>query len=238
VLRDLIETPAVFVHYLAARHAVEQMGCVHAYCELDHFGCYLAGDMPYGPAPINVPENTRVILDPTYSSIIDNWYFFLDGARRTAPRKPERAIPNEFRTILNVLERKRPDKYLEVSCILLDLPDAGQAELAFELNRLRSQCALDAKTHDTTIRPPGWSLGITIMASPTMDMDELAKSLGSYCSLKKYQQRCDCWLGFGSLSWADEPVQMVILLDDPWAADPAMDELVRDALPSEPPTMP
>lgn len=65
VFRDVIKTPAVFVHYLSARHAVEQLGSVHAFCELDHLGCYLAGDLPYGPAPIDVPENTRIILDPT-----------------------------------------------------------------------------------------------------------------------------------------------------------------------------
>lgn len=231
VLRDLINLPALFIHYLSRRHAIEHMHCVHAYSELDYFGSYLTEGLKYNEIPNDTPKNTHIILDPSYSSIIDDWYYFLQGARRTQPRKPERQIPLEFRAVLEALDERRPEKYLEVSCVLLDLPDVIQTKLASDLGQMRAQCNADKKTHDITIIPPGWNLGITIMASSTRHLDELAKRLSAYCLLKKYQQQRDCWIGLGSVSWADEPVQIVMLFDEPWHPDLGMDNSVHKFLP-------
>jgi len=231
VLKDLIHLPGLFIHYLSRRYAIEQMGHVHAYSELDYFGSYLTEGLMYDKIPKDKHRNVHIMLDPTYSSIIDNWYYFLEGARRTQPQKPERNIPLEFRAVLEALEEKRPEKYLEVSCMLLDLPDAIQTELASDLGQMRVQCNADNKTHDVTIIPPGWNLGITIMASSDKHVDELARSLNTYCLLKKYQQHRGCWIGLGSISWAHEPVQIVMLFDEPWRQNPEMDDLVRKSLP-------
>jgi hypothetical protein len=234
VLRDLIDLPAVFIHYLASRFSVEKLGCVHGYCELDHLACYLLGQIPYGPyggLPDDLSDNTSIILDPSYSSLIDNWYFYLQGYRKSKPQKPERNLPPAFRKLLESLQAKRPPHYLEMSCLLFDLPDVVQGYLAETLNELAKRTNQDKRRHDFSLAPPGGNLGITLLTTYEDAVEALAERLGTYCRAKKHQLRKDYWIGIGSISWAEEPIQLALLLDEPWKPDSDLDKLVAKLLP-------
>jgi len=238
VLRDLIDLPAIFIHYLANRYAIEKLGCVHGYCELDHLACYLLGQIPYGGLPDDFSENTRISLDPSYSSLIDNWYFYLQGDRKSKPQEPERRLPPAFRHLLECLQDKRLPRYLEMSGHLLDLPDDCQVYLAEALQELDKRTNQDKMRHDFSIAAAPWDLGITLLTSYEDTVKSMAERLEAYCTAKKHQLRKDCWIGIGSISWAEEPIQLALLLDGPWSPNPALDDLVATLLPKPDPRDP
>jgi len=66
----------------------------------------------------------------------------------------------------------------------------------------------------------------------------MAERLEAYCTAKKHQLRKDCWIGIGSISWAEEPIQLALLLDGPWSPNPALDDLVATLLPKPDPRDP
>ena len=47
-----------------------------------------------------------------------------------------------------------------------------------------------------------------------------------YCTMKKYQQRAEIWVGFGCWEGPSDAVQCAFVLWGPWAPDPELDRLV------------
>ncbi|MNV29514.1 hypothetical protein D3C71_1207420 [compost metagenome] len=81
------------------------------------------------------------------------------------------------------------------------------------------------KSIATTTAP---EFGFSYQVFKNIDLNNLEDKVQAYSILKKYQQKCDSWLGLGSFAKSGNIVDFLIYLDEPWSFDHELDEACKD----------
>ncbi|MFQ5907122.1 MAG: hypothetical protein ACE5JA_11205, partial [bacterium] len=98
VITDLIDYAPMFPHYVKQRIGVAEQGFLEAHDELDFFGCYLKEGLYFEPEQDAGPVPDVHLT--TYTTDLDDYYFYAAGVRRRPAAKPTRHLPDGLRQIL------------------------------------------------------------------------------------------------------------------------------------------
>jgi len=195
VIAELIEFPSQLIHYLLRRLRIYDIKIVETYDELDWFGHYLKDGLYFK----NYEESgVDSIIISTYTTEIDDYYFYITGRRKTPASKPSQKMPTKFTRIVEELEDSKPKDYLNIALALLDLDGVSRKEFCQNIQSAIKRAQCDRKIHDCTGHINN-KKGITFMCAKKLNIDLLSKKLFSYCSLKKKQTKFDVWIGLGSI---------------------------------------
>jgi len=230
VIADLIEFPSQFIHYLTRRHRLNQLKRIYAHDELDWFGHYLQEGLYF--EDVFGEEGPDLYSLLSYTTIFDDYYFYVLGYRTTPVPKPSQPMPDIMRQILNELEDTRPPGYVDAACALLDMGSDSRELFAKTAKEQRSLTIKDGGIHDFTMGFTKANFGVTYMFGLSKDSLELYKRLQGYSLMKKYQTRSNLWVGIGCI--ADKPgwAHMGVVLKEPWKYDEEMEKLVAQAFSS------
>jgi hypothetical protein len=230
VISELVEFPSQLVHYLTRRQRLNELQRLTAHDELDWFGHYLSEGLFFDEL-LEEPDASGFISLASYTTVFDDYYFYVTGQRDTPAPKPVQPMPEIMRQVLAELEALHPPGYLEAACTLLNRGGDTREKFAELVVRYREAALADRAVHDCTLGFDKPSFGITYMFAPRERASELEARLETYCNLKKYQTQSQLWVGFGCL--ADEPgwVHMGVTLKEPWGYDEDMEKAVAEMLP-------
>ncbi|CDS91406.1 hypothetical protein BN1088_1120014 [Sphingobacterium sp. PM2-P1-29] len=67
--------------------------------------------------------------------------------------------------------------------------------------------------------------GFSYQVLKSTNLNELDDKVLQYSTLKKYQQKCNNWLGLGSFANSSNLVDFMLYLDEPWVVDSQMQEV-------------
>jgi len=159
VLKDLVEWPCQFIHYLEKRSRLASQSRVIATEELDWFGFYLQHNL-----------DVEFILDADVEVIVNFGDFTPAIARFYAgqgglvpPSKPPRQpMPRLMRRLLEETQANVAPGYLRACVLALDMPmqDRWKAFRAYAQQRIRS--SVDGRVHDIVARPRGCRTGFSM----------------------------------------------------------------------------
>jgi len=227
VIRELIEFPGQFIHYLNRRLRINELANIIAHDELDWLGYYFHERLYFEDMSKSDIERLQLM---SYTTDMYDYFMYEMGERTTPAPKPHQAMPELFRQVILELEDKHPVGYSEIVGILLDMNLKTRKNFSKWFERSRRNSKRDGKMHDFTLTFPGIQTGITVMAYRDLSPKELETRLQSYCQLKKYQLRHVRWVAMGSHVRLPGLVQILGVLDAPWEYDTKMEDLVEKFL--------
>lgn len=224
VICEVVARPSELVHYLQRRRCMDETRRAWAMDELDYFMHYLLFGL-FWPEPTEGSSDTtppEQLLSHTEQ--LDAWYMYERGQRKAPVEKPHAKHHPKVAALLDCLDQQDAAGRLDTALALLDINGKERRKAVDLVEKLKRRSKLDALWHDATMIFK--DLGLTIMSCPPAESPDLAVRLATYCTMKKYQQRVERWVGFGCWEGPSDAVQCAFVLWGPWAPDPELDRLV------------
>ena len=224
IVCELAARPAELVHYTLRRQRMDSRRDAWAMDELDYYmhyvrdGLFWQGDRSGGPEQLL-----------SFTDDLDAYYAHKRGERKTRARRPVQRHNKAVESLLKCLDQLDAPGRLDAALAILDVATPARERIAADLRRLKAESARDGRDHDRSYLFD--DLGITVMACPRHQRQNLPKHLLAYCQVKKYQMRMDRWVGFGVFGGPPEPAQFVFVSREPWTTNENLDKLAA-TLPS------
>jgi hypothetical protein len=229
VICEMIEFPSQFIHYLERRKRINEIARVIAHDELDWLGHYLKEGLYFDDMFEQGDAPTAYNL-LHYSTDFDSYYLYETGQRRAPVEKPRQTMPAICRKLLNELETHHPIGYSRACGFILDLSDESREQFSLALDSQITRTKADNCIHDFTMITESTKSGITIMFSRSERSAEMRDKLTTYCALKKYQTKCDLWIGIGICVDRPDLMDCLITTRFEWKEDQEFGQVVDKAL--------
>lgn len=220
VVCDILESPSQLVHYALRRIRLQELGFPSAYDELDWLMHYLKEGLYFEHLKDAGIDRLELM---SYTDDLDAYYLYQQGIRQTPAAKPRQAIPPRMASIIESLERNRPPGFLETALLLLDLSSEARVQFDEGVTDILDRTRKDGCIHDfALVFSTPRRQGMSVMSAPRRRLGELQEALFTYCTLKKYDLKCDAWHGIGLC--IDGPEMIVYRNNDKWAYDAKLAE--------------
>jgi hypothetical protein len=118
IITDIVHGVGEFASYLDRRLALEN---IEAFTleETDWFGLYLLNAL--NPTRMRkILSTKKVIIVEDAAEAIRDYYYHLEGKRKTPSPKPRQAMPNFMGSLIDNLEREGPDGFVDAVAVLLE----------------------------------------------------------------------------------------------------------------------
>jgi hypothetical protein len=227
IICEVVDLPALLVHYFARRGRLNRQELVRAPDELDLFVHFLRHGLFFEEG--TEEPDPDVIFLPSLTDELDAYFLWRHGLRTKPAKKPTQKMHREFRRVLEQLDEVRPKGFVEASLTLLDFGAEGRRAFGQGLAQQRRRAAGDRTFHDLTIGvdgPP--KVGVSVLTAPEALRKELPERVRVYSAAKKYQLHADLWLGFGVVAGAKQAFQAYVLSQEPWVEDEELATLVQE----------
>ena len=229
VIRELIEFPSQFIHYLNRRLRINELANIEASDELDWLGYYFHEGLYFEDVSKSGIDRFQLL---SYTTAMDEYFMYQTGERSTPAPKPHQSMPKLFKQIIFELEDRHPTGYSQIVCILLDMDSKTRNKFTKWFERSRRNTKRDGRMHDFTFPFPDAQTAITVMTCRDLPPKEFESRLQAYCQLKKYQLRYTRWVAIGSHIRISGLTQFWGFVDAPWEYDATMEQLIKE-LPTE-----
>ena len=226
VIVEMTEFPTQLLHYVMRRLEAASLNKIMANDELDWFIHYLEMGLYFELDECD--KFSKLVLDPSRTSVFDDFYNHQLGVRETPAEKPVQAIPKNIRDVIHGLEFDCdcPGK-TENILLLLDWGDDSRKTLSEYMSKVEALTRRDGKLHDCSIADA--ERGLTFFFVSNSSKAEGLRKLAPYICTKKHQQRARRWAGF--LCNVDDGglVQQAALVDYPWEPNEDLDSALKKA---------
>jgi hypothetical protein len=237
IICDISGRPAELVQYFLRRKRLNRQRRALAADELDFFMHYLRKGLYWeddersdsSNAEHAQTEEGAPVRLLSFTDELDAYYMYERGERSTPAAKPEFRHHRDVAAVLDLLDGQRGEAWLSVALSLLDLDTRPRKRVVGDMRRLKMLSEREGQARDRSYFGPGF--GVTVMAVPPSQANELPKMLQTYCMLKKHQTKVRTWAGFGVFAGPPEPFQVAVVFTGDWRPDPELDRLVSE-LPS------
>ncbi len=223
---ELLDTPAMFVHFLRRRTILSEHQIISASDEIDLVLEYLSHgfELATGGSPRwNGISIRQVLIDQpwrTYDAWLANW----EGVGPPAP-KPALPTPPAMEDLLRRLDRDRPDGFLSMSIALLDVPRSlwGHLASAWEQVNAPTSSRSSRQVADPAFASRNDSrVGFTFLRWRPEDRQrpDFVRVLGRHCAVQKYRAKADQWYGVMVPPTSADPLGPLLTMSRPWRQDP------------------
>lgn len=192
VIAGIIQFPSQFIHYLARRRRLNELGITHANDELDWFGHYLTEGLYF--EELQKSEVSRLQL-LSYTTQFDDWYFYQQGIRETPAPKPQMKLPTQLEQIIGELESSAGHGYTEVVLKLLDMSRDAQDKMMLAFDDIRRKVRKDGFKHNASMSLGDGKYGITVFAAKSARAEELFDLLPKFIEYKRATLNTESWVG-------------------------------------------
>jgi hypothetical protein len=227
IICDIVERPSELIHYMLRRRRMDETRSAWGFDELDYFMHYLLFGLYWSDREDVEPVPPERLLSHTEE--LDSWFFYQHGERKKSAERPGPKHHPDVANLLDCIEHSGASGRLDTALAILDFDAKPRRKIADLLRNLKRRSQLDGQHHDASL--VNSEFGVTIMTCPPAASPGLATQLRQYCGLKKYQMEADRWVGIGGWSGPKDVVQVAVVFNEPWQANPELDRLVA-TLPS------
>lgn len=190
VISELIEFPSQLIHFILRRLRINDLAMIRAHDELDYFGHYLIEGLHFEHVPVKIT---------TYTTLIDDYYLYITGERRTPASKPTQKMPKLFKRILSELEEYKPSNYLTIACSILEMSFEARKKFCNSINDLIKKTRREGRSQVFSMMSKESKIIITFMCAKNIQENDLESRLYSYGISRKHQMKSYIWIGIGSL---------------------------------------
>lgn len=221
IITRLIDSPAIFIHYIQRRLKAQDENLFSTFDELTFLGFYLE----WGNFNIYLEDGSKpdkIHLDTEFLEEFDQHYLY-------GGDPPQFKIETEIRDIIRELEQLQPEGFTNLTNTLLDLDHQTRETIIKSLKKICDMSKDDGKKHDFSLMTKYNKIGITCFS--LQGKENLFELLSSFCSLKKYQCQADRWIGLGiDILDSKYLIHAYYFEESKWKRDRYMDQTIKLAL--------
>lgn len=198
VLRDMIENPFMFIHYIKKRKEFLSHNHVSTYEEIDLLGYFLFNGLNINNV-INETkdnENSFVVLQPNTDAIND-YYMYKFGKKDKFTKKPKCYLPEDMNKFLMQFDNSQLEHRVIVALTILQFDNESIKSFMKRVKITKKDFKKDLKLHDGSLYNDNLCFGMTHMTCN--DKNELDLKLYQYCKFKFNQLNAKVWVGVGDM---------------------------------------
>ncbi|MBI4596136.1 MAG: hypothetical protein HY730_07130, partial [Candidatus Tectomicrobia bacterium] len=227
VVTELIESPAMFIHYAKRRLAVERTKFDILADEVDLLGFYFSQGLYFETEEF---KNLNALSLSGFSNDIDR-YIFEKHELGKNPQKPKQKMPPKFKEYIKAIEGFDSSYKTDCAVRLFNLDYKTRELFVNAVDRTKEKTRGDNGLHSFSTVMENNSLGFSFISLNTNgDLEELFKQVLIFATLKKYVTKCKEWVGLGWDSNGKQVVDVAIFLSFDWQEDPAIAQIAKDNL--------
>ena len=224
ILAFYLRDPFEFLYYLRQRIALNDY--FKADSEITLLGFHLKHKL-FKKEDVNIEA-----LDNSFAQLIDANFPVLRGSvpKTIAADKLYPQWKNEeFQKLVDQVKSTGEPGFTDAVFYLYDLAGKGADDLIEVLKLTKRKAATDHRSHDVRLFNPETHSGTTILSEPDSP-ETLRTKLVPLAVMAKYKSKADAWLALGCIATSPNLVDALAFNQDPWEADPVVEELVKTHL--------
>jgi len=227
VVTELIESPAILIHYAKRRLAIERTKFKILADEIDLLGYYFSQGLYFGTEEF---KKLNALLLSGFSTNIDR-YIFEKHELGKNPKKPEQEMPPQFKEYLKTIEELKSPYKTDCAVRLLDFDHEGREVFVDTAEKIKQQTRNDNDLHSFSTTMKEVSLGFSfITMNAEGNFENLYRQVFSFSVIKKYVTKCKEWVGLGWDKNSKKTVDIAVFLSYDWQEDPVIAQIAKDNL--------
>ncbi len=227
VVTELIESPAMLIHYAKRRLAVERTKFDILADEVDLLGFYFSQGLYFETEEF---KKLNALSLSGFSTDIDR-YMFEKHELGKNPQKPEQKMPPKFKEYIRTIEELKSPYKTDCAVRLFDFNHEGRVLFVDTAEKIKQQTRSDNGLHSFSTTMKEASLGFSFISmNAEGNIENLYRQVFSFNVVKKYVTRCKEWVGLGCDKNSKKIVDVAVFLSYEWQEDPVIAKLANDNL--------
>jgi hypothetical protein len=227
VLTQVLSTPGHFIHYAQRRRQVEATPFLIQADEMDYLGFYLSHGMRFDLEDFAGMDGVAL---SGFSNDVDRWVretFELN--HQVEP--PSSPMPNGFSDFLRDAERTQTDYRTDCAIALLELSSSARKRFMEMVTQTKARSTVDKGLHSVSLLLKDGKRGLSFVSFDAhLEKNRLFEQAASFAMMKKYESRCDDWIGFGWDIASNKSVDVAFFVSQKWSYDEEVEQLVKEKL--------
>ena len=163
VIVELLDQPALFLHYLTRRVDLNCLNRISSRDELDLLMHYIERGLFFREQ--NEPKENQEIMITSWTQRLEQYYRRMDGIAQSG-KKPVLKLGRRTKQLLDSLEMIRPKNYLSASVAILDFDIPAREGLLGKLNEHLSRIRRGYMYAVSVLASSGSKQGVLLATSP------------------------------------------------------------------------
>ena len=227
VVTELIDSPAIFLHYARRRLAVERTKFDILADEIDLLGFYFSQGLYFKTEEF---KKFNGLLLSGFSTDVDR-YIFEKHELGKNPKKPWQEMPQQFKEYIKAIEGLESPYKTDCAVRLLEFDYKGRELFVDAAEKIKQQTRNDNVLHSLSETMKEVSLGFSFVSmNAGGNIEELYRQVFSFAVTKKYVTKCKEWVGLGWDSNSQQTVDVAVFLSFEWQEDPVIAQIAKDNL--------
>jgi len=227
VVTELIESPAILIHYAKRRLAVERTKFDILADEVDLLGYYFSQGLYFETEEF---KKLNGLLLSGFSTNIDR-YIFEKHELGKNPKKPEQEMPPQFREYIKTIEELKSPYKTDCAVRLLEFDHKGRQLFVDTAEKIKQQAINDNALHSLSTTMKETSLGFSFVTmNAEGNIENLYRQVFSFSVMKKYVTKCKEWVGLGWDSNSKQVVDIAVFLSFDWQEDSVIAQMAKNNL--------
>jgi hypothetical protein len=227
IVTQVLDSPAQFLHYVLQRRKVEGTPFQVLADEMDYLGFYLSHGMRFDNQDF---EGMDQVAISGFSTDVDRWVF--EKFERGQDVKPPQALTVDgFSEFLADVERTEDDYATDCALGLLDLRWHARKQFMEMVTQVKESSRRDKALHSFSVVLKDGKRGLSFLSfDARANRTDLFRQAAAFAMMKKYQSRCDEWIGFGWDIASARAVDVAFFVSQPWTHDAEIERLAKEKL--------
>jgi hypothetical protein len=229
IITQVLSSPAMFLHYIERRLALEKTTFGVDADEMDLLGFYISQGMYFSAEEFS---NITDLCLSGFSDEIDEYVYRKHDAHEDV--KPPAAPALEgFSELIAGIEELPNLHRTDAALALLDMSGPSRKNFLEALEKTRESTRRDRSGHSFSMGSPEHSRGFSFITAVGEKTDDAVfEQVMPFALLKKYSEKCNEWFGFGWHKDSNRVVDVVVSLKFPWEEDGQMKDFANRFLKS------
>jgi hypothetical protein len=224
IITQALSSPAMFLHYIERRLALEKTTFGVAADEMDLLGFYISQGMYFSTEEFS--SITDLYLNG-FSDEIDEFVYRKHDAQEDV-KPPAPPVPEGFPELIAEVEGVSTLHRTDAALALLDMSGPSRTKLLEMIETTKDATRRDRSGHSFSMGSPEHSRGFSFITAVGDKTDEAVfEQAMPLAMLKKYSEKCNEWFGFGWHKDSKRIVDIAVSLRFPWKEDEQMKDLAN-----------
>ncbi|MCK4377671.1 MAG: SEC-C domain-containing protein [Actinomycetia bacterium] len=225
LLTYYLNDPYDFLYYIRQRTSL--MDYFKADEEMSFLGYHLKQKL------WKIPKVDGCLIATQFAQLVDRNYYPLKAGLEVSgdgDTIKNRWKNEDFDRLCNQLKNIDQAKITDIIFHLLDWSGNARKNLVDLIIKTKQKTLSDGKTHNFSM-PPDDSysprVGVTYSSLNSDNAEELGKNLLTLCQVRKYKNKGDVWIGFGSLKNSYNMIDIVAFNDQKWEYNEELEKMSK-----------
>jgi len=224
IITQVLSSPAMFLHYIERRLAIEKTTFGVDADEMDLLGFYISQGMYFNTEEFS---NISDLYLNGFSDEIDEYVYRTHDAHEEV-KPPAAPVTEGFSELIAGIEKLSNLHRTDAALALLDMSGPSRQKFLEMIEKTKDLTRRDDSGHSVSMGSSELSRGFSFITAVGEKTDEVVfEQAMSFAMLKKYSEKCNEWFGFGWHKDSDRIIDVAVSLKFPWEEDEQMKDFAN-----------